>query len=93
MDGAWAGGLCTPRRKCRPFSIIFVACTFCFVQWGGRSSRSKYEHMVEDLLLNVHEQWLAGHDLHEDTLDVFFLEASTSAVFPFNTAFSKLPSH
>lgn len=60
------------------------------LQWGGRSSRHKYEHMVDDLLLNVHEQWVAGHDLHEDTLDVYFLEVShvRSCVFvPFFDGF------
>ncbi len=45
-------------------------------EWGGRSSRSKYDTIVDDLLMNVEEQWKAGHDLHLDTLDVYLLEVS-----------------
>jgi len=48
------------------------------VQWGGHGSRVKYEHIVDDLLLNAEEQWRAGHDLHVDTLDVYLLEVRRS---------------
>ena len=43
-------------------------------EWGGRSSRAKYEHILADLLLNCEEQWREGNDLHLDTLDVYLLE-------------------
>ena len=45
-----------------------------FSQWGGRRSRSKFEHIVEDLRNNCHEQWKEAHDLHIDTLDVYLIE-------------------
>lgn len=47
-------------------------------EWGGRSSKAKYEVIVSDLLMNVEEQWKAGHDLHVDTLDVYLLEVSST---------------
>ena len=46
------------------------------VQWGGRKSRDKYEHILEDLYMNAQEQWREGNDLHVDTLDVYLIEVS-----------------
>lgn len=43
-------------------------------RWGGLKSKDKYNHMVDDLMLNLSEQWKDGNDVHEDTLDVYFLE-------------------
>lgn len=44
------------------------------MQWGGRSSRSKFEHIVDDLVTNCEDQWREGNDLHLDTLDVYLIE-------------------
>ncbi len=43
-------------------------------RWGGLKSKDKYNHMVDDLMLNLSEQWKDGNDVHEDTLDVYLLE-------------------
>ncbi len=47
------------------------------MQWGGPSSRSKLDHIMSDLFLNCREQWDAGHDLHLDTLDEYFVDCLT----------------
>lgn len=44
------------------------------LQWAGPATRSKYEHIIDDLMLNCNEQWSEGNDLHIDTLDVYLLE-------------------
>ena len=44
------------------------------LQWGGRRSRAKFDHIVDDLVDNCHEQWREGNDVHLDTLDVYLLE-------------------
>jgi hypothetical protein len=46
-------------------------------QWGGPSSRAKFDSLLSDLLMNCREQWDDGRDVHVDTLDVFLLEALT----------------
>lgn len=43
-------------------------------EWGGHGSRAKLDHIIADLVNNCEEQWRGRHDLHIDTLDVYFLE-------------------
>ena len=43
-------------------------------EWGGHGSRAKLDHIIADLINNCEEQWRVRHDLHIDTLDVYFLE-------------------
>lgn len=45
-------------------------------EWGGHASRAKFDHIVDDLLLNCEDQWREGHDLHLDTLDEYLVEVS-----------------
>jgi len=47
-------------------------------RWGGVKSLDKYNHMISDLMLNLEEQWKDGNDIHEDSLDVYFLECLES---------------
>lgn len=49
---------------------------FC-LQWGGFKSKDKYDHIVDDLLLNCKDQWDEGNDLHIDSLDVYLIECLT----------------
>lgn len=44
------------------------------MQWGGRRSKAKAEHIADDLLMNCEEQWKEANDLHEDTLDLYLLD-------------------
>ena len=43
-------------------------------QWGGVRSGDKFSRVLDDLLANLDEQWREGNDVHEDTLDVYFIE-------------------
>jgi hypothetical protein len=43
-------------------------------QWGGPKSREKLDHIVDDLLMNLKDQWDAGNDVHTDSVDVYLLE-------------------
>ena len=47
-------------------------------RWGGVKSQAKYNLMVDDLMMNLDEQWREGNDVHEDTLDVYLLECLDS---------------
>ena len=46
-------------------------------EWGGHSSKSKFENIVNDLIKNCEEQWRDGNDLHIDTLDVYLIEVGS----------------
>lgn len=42
-------------------------------EWGGPASKDKAVRITSDLLMNIVEQWRDGNDLHEDTLDDYFI--------------------
>ena len=48
-------------------------------EWGGHGSKSKFDHIVEDLVLNCEDQWREGNDLHLDTLDVYLIEVRSDS--------------
>jgi hypothetical protein len=47
---------------------------FLSTQWGGAASMDHYKHMIDDLMMNLDEQWRDRKDVHEDSLDVYFIE-------------------
>ena len=81
-----AGGNCTcaTLQDALYLRLIFFIVTGALaraprVQWGGRRSRQKFDHIVADLVKNAREQWSEGNDLHIDTLDVYFMEVCVAA--------------